>query len=87
MAPYASGEPDHWGAASVGGLVFRGGGRLLRKHAKLKDRWCCDPTISSNSPNEASTGWSTEEGVAAVSGGGRDHRKSRKGDWQPPLLN
>jgi hypothetical protein len=21
------------------------------------------------------------------SGGGRDHRKSRKGDWQPPLLN
>jgi hypothetical protein len=44
-------------------------------------------SISSNSPNEASTGWSTEEGVAAVSDGGRDHRKSRKGDWQPPLLN
>jgi hypothetical protein len=43
--------------------------------------------IASNSPNEASTGWSTEEGVAAVSGGGRDHRKSRKGDWQTPLLN
>ena len=56
-------------------------------HARLKDRWCCDPTISSNSQNEASTGWSTEEGVAAVSGGGRDHRKSRKGNWQPPLLN
>ena len=56
-------------------------------HARRKDRWCCDPTTSSNSPNEASTGWSTEEGVTAVSGGGRDHRKSRKGDWQPPLLN